>query len=204
MGRSPLPAAREWAKEPLSAIIHIIPNTIKTIIVPGNGGDNTNDRWRPWVKNELEKLGIVVTNVDFPDPVLASMKAWLPFLKELGADENTILIGHSSGAEASMRYAEENKILGSVLIGACHTDLGIQNEKDAGYYDTPWQWEKIKNNNKWIIQFHSIDDPFIPINEARFVHENLNTIYFEYTDGGHFMTKKEFPELVEEIKKQIG
>jgi predicted alpha/beta hydrolase family esterase len=178
-------------------------NNLKAIFVPGNGGDSAEDRWRPWLKDELGKLGIPLINIDFPDPVLASMNVWLPFIKALGADENTILIGHSSGAEAAMRYAEEEKIFGTVLIGACHTDLGLQNEKDAGYYDEPWQWDKIKNNQKWIIQFHSTDDPFIPIEEARFVHENLNTEYFEYQDRGHFGDRKTFPELIEVTKGKI-
>lgn len=176
---------------------------IKAIIVPGNGGDSYISRWRPYLKAELEKLNISVINVDFPDPVLASMKFWLPFLNQLGADENTILIGHSSGAEAAMRYAEENKILGTVLIGACHTDLGLQNEKDAGYYDEPWQWDKIKANQNWIIQFHSTDDTFIDVDEARFVHEKLGSEYYEYTNRGHFLEGTEFPELVEAVKRKL-
>jgi len=178
-------------------------NNIKAIFVPGNGNDNFQDRWRPYLKEELEKLGISVINIDFPDPVLASMKVWLPYLKELGADENTILIGHSSGAEATMRYAENNKLFGTVLIGACYTDLSLQNEKEAGYYDAPWQWDNIKNNQKWIIQFHSTDDPFIPIEEARFVHEKLDTDYQEFNNRGHFGDGKEFPELIEAIKNYL-
>lgn len=179
-------------------------SNLKAIFVPGNGGDNYQDRWRPYLKSELEKLGIAFTNVDFPDPVLASMNVWLPFIKELGADENTILIGHSSGAEAAMRYAENNKLFGTVLVGACYTDLGLQNEKEAGYYDKPWQWDKIKNNQKWIIQFHSTDDPFIPIEEARFVHDQLNTEYYEFKDRKHFGNGTEFPELMEAIKNKLG
>ncbi len=178
-------------------------DSIKAIIVPGNGGDSFEHRWRPYVKKELEKLGMIVTNVDFPDPVLASAKVWLPFLKELGADEHTILIGHSSGAEAAMRYAEDNKLLGIVLVSACHTDLGLQNEKEAGYYDTPWQWDKIKANQKWIIQFHSTDDAFINVDEARFVHEKLGSEYYEYNNRGHFLEGIEFPELVEIVKKKL-
>jgi predicted alpha/beta hydrolase family esterase len=178
-------------------------NNLKAIFVPGNGGDNSQDRWRPYLKNELEKSGIPFTNVDFPDPVLASMKSWIPFIKELGADQNTILVGHSSGAEAAMRYAENNKLLGTVLISACYTDLGLQNEKEAGYYEKPRQWDKIRSNQNWIIQFHSTDDPFIPIKEARFVHEQLNTEYYEFTDRKHFGGQKEFPELVEALKKKL-
>ncbi len=181
----------------------MISTKLKAIFVPGNGGDNSEDRWRPYLVEELSKLGIPLTNVDFPDPVLASMKHWLPFLHELGADENTILVGHSSGAVAAMRYAENNKIFGTVLIGACYTDLGLQNEKDAGYYDAPWQWEKIKNNQNWIIQFHSTDDPFISTDEARFIHEQLSTEYYEFNNYGHFIDRKEFPELIEAVKNKL-
>src|SRR5882724_11251970 len=93
----------------------------KVILIPGNGGSKPSDGWLPYVQSELTKLGFEVTNKEFPDSVLAREEFRLPFIKELGADENTILIGHSSGAEAAMRYVEKNKVLGSILVGACYT-----------------------------------------------------------------------------------
>lgn len=181
-------------------------NKIKAIFIHGNGGGMASDNWFPYTKKELEKVGVKVTAQDFPDPVLARAKFWLPFLKKLGADENTILIGHSSGAIAALRFAENNKILGSVLVGGYYTDLGDENEKKSGYFDTLWNWEAIKNNQKWIIQFNSKDDPWIPIEEARFVHEKLGTEYYEYDHEGHFGADKpypEFPKLVEVIKGKL-
>ena len=174
----------------------------KAILIPGNGGSVPSDGWRPYLEAELPRLGIEVINKQFPDSVLARAEYWLPFIKELGADESTILIGHSSGGVAAMRYAETNKILGSVLVGACHTDLGDESEAVSRYYDHPWDWEAIKANQKWIIQFHSTDDPFIPVEEARFIHEKLGTEYHELTDKGHFQ-QTEFPELVEALKTKI-
>lgn len=180
---------------------------IKTILIPGNGGGTPQDNWFPYLEKEFPKLGIAVINIQFPDPILARQKYWLPFIKELGADENTILIGHSSGALAAMRFAETNKILGSVLVGASYTDLGEENEKASGYFDTPWNWQSIKNNQKWIIEFASIDDPFIPIKEARHIHTNLNTEYHEYKDQGHFgggeIPRIEFPELLDTLRNKI-
>ena len=176
---------------------------LKAIIVPGNGGDEPGDRWRPWVTAELEKIGITTVNVKFPDPVLARQEYWLPFLSELGADQNTILIGHSSGAVAALRYAETEKVFGTVLIGACHTDLGDENEKKSGYFNKPWNWPASKQNQNWILQFASTDDPFIPINEAREVHEKLQTTYYEYTNRGHFTAGSTFPELTQAIKEKI-
>ena len=176
----------------------------KVIIVPGNGDDGPDERWRPWLTTEFEKLSFSVVNVRFPDPMLARREYWLPYLAELGADESTILVGHSSGAVASMRYAEKQKIFGSVLVGACYTDLGIETEKLSGYFSDPWDWKTIKNNQNWIIQFASTDDPFIPIEEMRFVRDMLATEYYEFTDRGHFNTEKEFTELLSALKQKLA
>ena len=176
---------------------------IKIILIHGNGGCSAEDVWFPYVKNAFESQGFSVIARTFPDNVLARALYWLPFLHdELGADENTILIGHSSGAIAAMRYAETHKILGSVLVGTYWTDLGYESEKESGYFDAPWEWEKIKNNQQWSIVFASTDDPFIPISEPRFVAEKLGSQYFESRGDGHFMGQQ-FPELVKAVLKKI-
>lgn len=178
-------------------------NKIKIIFLPGNGGDgNTSYGWFPFVKSEFEKLGYNVLNPVFPDGVLARKDFWLPFLKNLNPDENTILIGHSSGAVAIMRYTETHKILGSVLVAPCYTDLGLSSEKISAYYDAPWNWNEIKNNQKWIIQFSSINDSFIPIAEARFIHDKLDSTYYELTEG-HFMGDT-LEELIEAINVKLN
>ena len=174
---------------------------IKVIFLPGNGGDgNTSYGWFPYIKNELEKMSYEVINPVFPDGVLARKNYWLPFLEKFNPDENTILIGHSSGAVAIMRYTENHNIFGSVLIAPCYTDLMLESEEASGYYNTPWNWDDIKKNQKWIIQFSSINDNFIPIEESRFIHENLGTEYYELNQG-HFVGST-LPELIEVIKNK--
>lgn len=180
---------------------------MKIIFVPGNGGGGPNDNWFPYLKENLEKLGIQVIASEFPDNTLARESYWIPFLKNvLKADDQTILIGHSSGAIAAMRYAEKTPLLGSFIIGAYHTDLGIDQEKQSGYFNRPWNWDVIKRNQKWIVQFSSVDDPWIPIEEARFVHQKLDTEYYEFDKHGHFggdYDKLIFPELLDAILKKI-
>lgn len=178
-------------------------------MIHGNGGATVDDHWFPWVKHELEKMGLMVTARDFPDPILAREQFWLPFIKKLGADEQTILIGHSSGAVAAMRYAEKNKLLGSVLIGANYTDLGDETERKSGYFDRSWNWGTIKKNQQWILQFASTDDPYIPIGQPRYIHGKLNTEYREYAGQGHFggdeqHIKTTFPELVSTLKAKLA
>lgn len=181
-------------------------NTIKVIIIPGNGGSKPTDNWYGWVAKELTGFGIKTINREFPDSILARAKFWLPFLEELGADQNAILIGHSSGALAAMRYAETHQILGSVLVGACYTDLGVESEKLSGYYDKPWDWVKIRKNQNWILQFAAFNDPFIPVAEPRHIHQQLQTEYYESATDGHFGAadgKTEFPEIIRAITKKL-
>lgn len=180
---------------------------MKVIFIPGNGGGSPKDNWFPYLKQELEAIGISVVASEFPDNLLAREAYWLPFLKnELKADEQTILVGHSSGAIAAMRHAETHRLIGSVLVGAYHTDLGISGEKQSGYFNRPWNWDAIVKNQDWIIQFAAVNDPWIPIEEARFVHEKLHTDYHESLDQGHFggdYQKLDFPELFEALQNKL-
>lgn len=181
---------------------------IRVIFLHGNGGSTAQDNWFPYLKTELEKKGITVVARTFPDNVLARESVWIDFLKnELKADENSILVGHSSGAIAAMRYAEKNKILGSVLIAAYYTDLDNEYEKKSGYFNRPWDWQAIKENQQWIVQFASTDDPWIPIQEPRYVRDRLQPEYHEFTDQGHFggdRLKTTFPELAKSIIEKLS
>lgn len=177
--------------------------SIKVVIIHGNGGCTNQSNWTPWLKAELEKNNIPVIAPTMPDNVEAKSSIWLPYMHDkLQCDENTIIVGHSSGAVAAMRYAEEYKLRGSILIGACYTDLGYASERISGYYDAPWQWDTIKNNQQWIIQFASNDDPYIPIEQPQHIHKQLATDYYEFTDQGHFMSAP-IPNLVSIILKKL-
>ena len=180
----------------------------KIIFIPGNGGSTPKDNWFPSVQKELEAHGLKVVAREFPDSHLARESFWIPFLKDiLKADKNSVLVGHSSGAIAALRYAEQYEIFGSVLVGAYHTHLGIETEKQSGYFDRPWDWKKIKTNQKWTALFASQDDPWIPIHEPRYLHTKLNCEYHEYKKEGHFggdYFKRDFPELSQVIIKNVA
>ena len=174
------------------------------IMVHGNGGGSVEDIWFPETKTKLEALGLEVVAQTMPDNVMARSIMWLPFLQDvLHADEDSIIIGHSSGAVAAMRYTETHRIFGSVLVGASYTDLGISTEKMSGYFKEPWDWEAIKSNQDWIVQFASTDDSFIPIEEPRHIHAKLNTDYHEESNRGHFMDAS-FPELVTVLEEKLS
>ena len=45
----------------------------------------------------------------------------------------------------------------------------------------------MKENSKWILQFHSEDDPFIPRSEADFVAKQLGSEYTCYEDKVEYL-----------------
>ncbi len=176
----------------------------RIVLLHGNGGGSGEDNWLPWVKYKLEKLGIECEAPNLPDPAEAKASEWLPYIADvIKADENTILVGHSSGAVAALRYAENNKLGGLALVGAYYTDLGYDDEKASGYFDTPWDWDAIKKNVPWSMVFASTDDPYINIKEPRLIKEKLNADYYEFEDKGHFGYDKDTAELPELLQKLI-
>lgn len=185
--------------------------TPTTILLPGNGNASpTRDHWFPWLITELNQLNLKVIARDMPDPELAHMHIWLPFIEqELKVGADSLIIGHSSGGVAALRYLETHKLFGAIVVGVNHTNLDFPEEKAAGWYDAPWQWQNIKQNAGFITHFASSDDPYIPIQEQRFIAKQLDSDYHEYTDRGHFMlsdnpVNAQFPEIIEIIKEKIN
>ena len=198
------------------SIMSLSSSGLKVIIVSGNGCTRPirTCNWYGWMQDQLTESNLFsdVILQNMPDPVEAKESIWIPhIINNLGADANTIIIGHSSGAEACLRLLEKNKLYGAVLVSACHTDLGMASEKISGYYSRPWDWSSIKNNagDFGILQLHSTDDPFIPIHEADHVASSLklnNNEYIKYNDRSHFFDEnaiKELPLMIINKVKQL-
>ena len=183
---------------------------MRCIIVPGNGC-SSNIRaanWYGFAQDKLQATGLFseVTLTVMPDPFVAKESIWVPFLlDDLRADEKTLLIGHSSGAEATMRLLEKNKLYGAVLVSACHTDLGDANEAASGYYARPWEWQAIKTNvgSFGILQLHSEDDPFIPLDEAQHVAESLGSDFRVFEDRSHFFEPSAIEDCLDEVVERV-
>ena len=185
---------------------------MRCLIIPGNGCPSypapiTNSNFYGDVAERLaaSKLFTRVIPCSMPDPNNARRSIWIPHLVDVvGIDEKTVVIGHSSGAECALRLAEEHKLAGIVLAAACLSDLGDSGEQPSGWYPPSggdWQWDKIKANCGFIIQFHSTDDPFINVDEARQVSQALGSEYHEFTDKSHFF--EPFDEIVDRVVEKL-
>ncbi len=172
------------------------------MFIHGNSTTHWSFGWAAWFKRELEKAGYPTFFETMPDSIIARGEYWLPFLKDyVKAGRNDVLVGWSSGATAAMRYAETNKLKGIVLVSPTYTDLNDDLEKQSGYYDTPWQWQRIKNNSPRIALFYGDKDQFIPQEEFTFIAKQLQPMGFKIPGAGHFDERSEFPELLDYLKK---
>ena len=183
------------------------------IICPGNGCTNIKrSNWYGKFHEQLQDLGIPSVCENFPDPHRARRTQWIPFIRkkaeEASPDDpsNIVLVGHSSGAQATLRYAEQYPIKAAVLVAATYSDLGDDGERASGYYPqkdgngnitNPYLFADMKQNCPVWYQFHSNDDPFIPLHEAEQIRDGLGLgeTYKMLPGRSHFF--EIFPELLE-------
>jgi len=159
----------------------------------GLGECTSNDQWLPYSKTHLEKAGFAVTSKNFPNPIKTDYKEWMDFLfSGCKPTKNTVLIGHSMGAVLSLRYAMENKLGGLVIVSGFFTTLKDDLVKKTNFIPNVWNWKKIKANSPWIIQYHTKDDPYITVEEARKLSKLIDSEYYEF-EGGYHLGNEEFP-----------
>jgi surfactin synthase thioesterase subunit len=179
---------------------------LRAVIVPGNGAGNVRmSNFYGWLADELSRDPTFdeVLLRDMPDPNAARRKIWVPFmLEELKVDARTVLIGHSSGAVAALRLLQEYRVYGCVLVSSCHTDLGDEGERAAGYYPPsggPWLWPTIRANAGGnLAVLHSDNDPFIPLHEARHVAASLGRELRIVPGASHFFGQRQ-PAILDAV-----
>ena len=172
--------------------------------VDSKRGVPENERhWKPWLKKELEKRGVKVSNDLYPDDWLPDYNKWKKVFEKNEVDKNTILVGHSAGTAFLLRWLAENKkkinklILVAPSVIKDGKYLGLSKLKDFKF-DASLK----KYFNELIIIYSDDDDDDI-LNSAKAVNKKLGGKLINLHGKGHFteddMGKKEFPELLKEI-----
>ena len=176
-----------------------------------NGSPAAN--WFPWLRKELETLGIEVFLPALPTPEGQNETNWLktfePYQKLV--NEQTIFVGHSMGAVLAMRLLENrNKpILAAVLAAPFHEELHLGEDFDRlliSFIDHHFDWKKIKNNCTKFVVFEGDDDPYVPLKQPKFIAEKLAAKLVVIPRGGHLSEEtgyRQFPAILEEIKRLL-
>lgn len=184
---------------------------MKTAFIFHGTGGYPEENWFPWLKGELENLGVEVIVPQFPTPENQTPESWFEVLKPYRKkiDENTILIGHSLGGSFLLRVLESLKlpVAASFLVA---TPIGIPPivnwSGDKPFTGHPYDWEKIKNNCKGFVVYHSDDDPYVGLENGKQLAKNLAVDLTFIPNSGHFNKKAgflQFPKLLNDIKTAI-
>jgi predicted alpha/beta hydrolase family esterase len=183
---------------------------MKVVVLPGNGCTQIlQANWYGWLQRALTAEGIQCIAETMPDPRQARRNIWIPYIQDdLKADEQTVLVGHSSGAQAALRYAEQHRVAGVILVAATFTDLGDAGERASGYYPLNDETENMydfsamrRNCPRWH-QLHSDNDCFIPLTDALRIRDGLQLSDAEFSllpGRSHFFDYP-FPEVVALVK----
>jgi len=179
---------------------------MKNAVVLHGTDANSKDNWFPWLKKELEKRGYTVWVPDLPKANRPNIKRYNEFIlknRNWQPNEETILIGHSSGAVAVLGLIQALPanvfIKKAILVAPFTNDLGWDSLKDL--FEPPLDYAKIKHHAKEFIILHSDNDPYIPMKQAEEISKRLNTPLNIQHKQGHFAISsdpkyKEFPLLL--------
>ena len=148
----------------------------------------SNEHWYQEEKKALEKLGYVVTAPNMPNSFHPDKEEWVNVITHFAPDEDSVLIGHSLGAPAILRYLEKtDKKVGKIfLVAGFASDLGF-NETRKFVID-PFDWDKIKQNVEEIFVLNQIDDPWVPFAVGAEMAKNLSVEIVKVDGNNHFDT----------------
>jgi len=123
-------------------------------------------------------------------------------------DKDSIIIGHSSGAVLVLHILQNLPgdiiIDRAFLVSVFKDDLGWPNLKNL--FSEPLDWGEIKKHAHQIVLPHSDNDPYVPLDHAKFIAKKLNAELIIKKGQGHFNLEvgaeyARFPTLLELIEK---
>ncbi len=184
----------------------------RAVILHGTDG-SPEANWFPWLKEELKKLGYEVYVPNLPNNHTPNRHVYNDFLLKSGWDfSDNLVVGHSSGAVSILNMLSDKrfpKIDTGILVGSWarmdETDLDREQFKDL-FPEPNFDFTAIKAKANKLIFVHSDDDPYCPIDQARYLCNELAGEFHEFKGMQHFGVKlnprfTEFPELLEIIKR---
>jgi predicted alpha/beta hydrolase family esterase len=162
------------------------------LILHGLDG-HSQENWFPWLKKELEKKGWKVWVPDLPHSECPNMKLFNQHIlsnKDWKFDKYSVIIGHSAGAVAILGLLQvlpkETKIDTCILVGSFKDDLGMEALKNL--FNVPLDFEKIKNQAENFVFIHSDNDPYCPLEHAKYLADKVDGKLKVKKGQGHFNT----------------
>ncbi len=194
----------------------------RAVILHGTGG-SPESNWFRWLESELKRRGLAVWLPQLPNTQRPSLREGADFVHAKAPftlDEDTLLIGHSSGAILALILAQESSAqLGAVTaVSVFHNDAATGDDSRLGnlphsyaavewdansmLFDVPFNYSLIRQNARRLLFVHSDDDPYVPLQQAQYVADSCGAAMVIIHGQGHFNLEQSleyarFPKLVE-------
>ncbi len=184
---------------------------MKTAIILHGTLGSPHCNWFQWLKKVLEDKGLNVWLPQLPNAEQPSLRKWRQFIKEqcpFAINEETLIVGHSSGAILAVILAENNmEKIGAIVGVSVFHDNSLNWQPNSQLFDAEFDWTSIRQSAKELLFIHSDNDPYVPLNQAQFVAKNTGAEMVIITGEGHFNLErsdeyKQFPKLLEILEER--
>lgn len=174
----------------------------RAVILRGTDG-NPESNWFPWLKKKLEAQSYEVWVPLLPENHTPNRKVYNDFLFGSGWDfADNIMVGHSSGAVSVLNLLMDERcpqiklgVMVSAWAGGSPNDMDYEQFKNL-FPPIGFDFATIKQKADKLAFLHSADDPYCPLEQAKYLAENLDAPLTIVQNGHHLGEKfTELPEL---------
>jgi len=160
----------------------------KRVLIIHGWESNSREHWFLAEKERLGKLDYEVVVPDMPNTLHPKKEEWVEVIEDFNPDENSILIGHSLGGVAILRYLEVagKKVGKCIFIATPIRKLGVGYEGIENFLEGDFNWNKIKENAEKLIVFNQTEDPAVPLEHGKDLTSNLNGELVVVERNDHF------------------
>ena len=185
-------------------------------IIHGFMGSNI-ENWFPYVKEKIDSRNINCVIPQFPiDIKNHNYDKWKKLLDLYNyeynmIDENTIMIGHSTGSICCVKYLidTKTKIDKLILVSGFNNVFAedkddIHNKINPTYYMEDDQLKEINKYVKEVICIYGDNDPYIPQSNLHEFAEKISAKEIVVQGGGHLNKESgysKFDEMIEILSK---
>lgn len=165
----------------------------------------SNAHWLAWLQNSLLVNDIHCSTPEVPFAFEPQYELWRKEFERYEINEDTILVGHSTGAGFIVRWLTQNKVaVHKVILVGPYVDPFHEIKED--FFDFEYDRKLVQQTKCGITIFHSDDDQeSVQVSTKKLLEEIDNIKYVEFKNYGHFCFEdsgsQEFPELLEECLK---
>jgi len=186
----------------------------KALIIHGWDG-NTKEPLHQYLRGELESLGYEITIPSMPNPATPVIKDWVDKIKSIFNEKTDLIIGHSIGCQAVLRFIEtlDSKVsISKVILIAPWMKLDMNTIEEEGeeviaiakpWMETPIDFDKVKKIVKSIVAIFSDNDSYVPLDQVEYFRGKLGAVTYVEHNQGHFTVSDNFEKLQTDIKRLI-